>query len=116
MKTHETTRQKTKCIHCEKSFFDISNLEQHCKDYHPDLSRDWLTNTSNIKWKPVEQVHADMPTCERCNKSFARKENLKLHMKSHHTLERRIFNCAHCSKPFHMESSLNRHVRKYHSK
>lgn len=117
MATHEKTRQKTKCMHCEKSFFDILNLDRHCKDFHSNLSRDWLQNKSKLIWKPVTQlVRADKPSCDICNKSFARKDNLKLHILAYHTLKRPTLHCTSCGKSFCSKGVLSNHVQKYHEK
>lgn len=116
MKTHNKTRKKTKCQHCDKTFYALSNLISHCKTHHKGLSQGWLSDPKKIKWhKVTTKIDEDMPQCVVCKKNFARHENLLLHMQSFHTLNRPTVTCGSCKKTFNSQANLKKHISLFHS-
>lgn len=90
----------------------MSNLRQHCEDYHP---KEKSYDLSNLKWKPVEvKESANNITCVVCHKSFARLENLKLHMFAYHFTHRNTHECESCGKSFASNSNLSKHIVIFH--
>lgn len=88
MITHQTTREKTKCPNCERTFFDLWNLKQHFSNSHPASS--FNLSPEEIVWEDEDkEIDEEKPLCVVCRKNFQRAENLRRHMQSHHTMPRR---------------------------
>lgn len=54
MKTHETTRPKTKCPHCVFKFFEFWNLKKHCQEKHPDLP--FELEPDQLEWNDANTI------------------------------------------------------------
>lgn len=112
MQIHQETREKVMCLFCEKTFYNLSNLRQHCEDYHHEQKN---YDFSNLEWHAGDVKPSSDIMCVVCKTSFARLENLQKHMASYHFNHRPKFNCKSCGEHFISNSTLSKHTRIFHA-
>ena len=81
------------CMHCEKSFADLSRLNKHIQDSHVDAGFE----------------------CSTCNRKFYCKESFTFHVKYAHT-EQKIVQCNLCLRSFKSMKYLKVHINAFHKK
>lgn len=84
---NETCALWHNCEICDKSFKDMSRLQQHKKVH----------------------ITKESPVCSYCGKTFSSKESLHVHMNRHTG----GFSCSICSKVFHQKIFLRRHMDRH---
>jgi KRAB domain-containing zinc finger protein len=116
-----------KCDHCDKSFHDKFDLEDHLKLIH--------TNCSEIKCLDYTEFQDLM--CDQCEETFPLKNQLEIHIESIHEMKNtehlkknekklvvhikanhgkkaKTIKCDHCDKSYNKKSHLIEHMRDKH--
>jgi len=108
------SKNRLKCDHCRKDFWEKSLLLQHQQIHAGEQFRCGSCNQSFMQkahLKKHSRVHAaEKPyKCTKCPRTFARKSYLKGHGRLHEG--DRPFKCVQCSKVFTQKYYLRRHFR-----
>ena len=101
---------KTKCIVCDKEFFDADSLENH-KEYHLSHREcchchKVLGNKSKLLTHHRSHTKENPYSCRMCGKSFAELSTLRKHEATH---GERNFRCNLCQKAFVRKDYLAKH-------
>jgi len=102
---------KTKCLVCDKEFFDAASLENH-NNYHlrnRECCRCHKVLGNKSKLLTHHRSHTkELPyNCSLCSKSFAELSTLRKHEATH---GERNFRCDICSKAFVRKDYLSKHL------
>eukprot|EP00092_Neocalanus_flemingeri_P024737 GFUD01026826.1.p1 GENE.GFUD01026826.1~~GFUD01026826.1.p1 ORF type:complete len:580 (+),score=128.14 GFUD01026826.1:3-1742(+) len=110
---------KLKCDECEKTVWNIKQLEVH-KTKHDYSTADGSLSCDQCNYKckkshrlkfHIDAVHRGLKPhlCELCPAAFATKSTLNKHRLSH--TDERNFKCQFCEKAFHSKGNLGTHIR-----
>ncbi|KAG7297052.1 hypothetical protein JYU34_019985 [Plutella xylostella] len=105
-----------KCTYCKESFSKIDDLATHCKTAHPDVKGQSVLDALEAFSKLAQAWK-----CEECNLQFNKAEDLGLHQVENHRTEVKVkteieqFQCVDCRRVFCSNKSLNSHRRVHHN-
>ncbi len=130
-KSGDQTANCIKCIMCDKTFYDKSNLRRHFQNIHEKgvgvsckicnkrfNEKRSLKNHIQVVHTKVNNLSSDTHdeqkpfSCKVCCKSFARKKSLRRHEMSHTD----TYKCDQCQQQFNSRQHLDRHVNGVHKK
>jgi len=105
------TKSDTKCLVCDKEFFDVKSYENH-RDFHLKTREcckchKVLGNKSKLLTHHRSHTKELPYNCSLCAKSFAELSTLRKHEATH---GERNFRCDICSKAFVRKDYLSKHL------
>ena len=110
-KVSKTAKSDTKCLVCDKEFYDVKSFENH-RDFHLKTREcckchKVLGNKSKLLTHHRSHTKELPYNCSLCAKSFAELSTLRKHEATH---GERNFRCDICSKAFVRKDYLSKHL------